>query len=154
MKCPDGSDIPDPDKEDPLFGETCARWMFEASTLSTEACENIEESLFFSAISFCCNLEAPATCSICPEGQKITDSTEEVFQGKICAQMQEYADWLPGDSCTSWFSRLLDDPFDPVAKCCVLDDSVSAPTTAPGSAAPRSLGLASHVLLLVVILFI
>eukprot|EP00980_Cylindrotheca_fusiformis_P001324 scaffold333_cov133-Cylindrotheca_fusiformis.AAC.50 len=136
LKCPDGTDIPDPDKADPLFGETCARWMFETSVLSYEACQDIEESLFFSAVSFCCNMDPPATCKICSDGRKITNSTEAVFRGKTCAEMQEYADWLPGDSCIGWFSRLVDDPFDADENCCVVDDS--APTPPPGSGAPRT----------------
>ncbi|CAJ1935052.1 unnamed protein product [Cylindrotheca closterium] len=155
LKCPDGSDIPDPNKADPLFGETCARWMFETTTLPQEGCENIEDSLFFSAISFCCNLPPPKTCSICPEGEELTNSTEEVFRGKTCAEVQEYADWLPDDSCTGWFSRLMDDPFDPTAKCCVVslnsgggatDDTTTATSEARGGA---TLGLAFTLLLLI-----
>jgi len=149
LKCPDGSDIPDPNKADPLFGETCARWMFETTTLPLEGCKNVEESLFFSAVSFCCNLPPPKTCSICPAGQELTNSTEEVFRGKTCVEVQEYADWLPADSCTGWFSRLMDDPFDPTAKCCVLHSSGAADKTTVTSEARRdaSLRLAATLLL-------
>jgi len=144
LKCPDGSDVPNPNKADPLLGETCSRWMFETTTLAPEECKNVEESLFFSAILFCCDLDAPKTCSICPPGQKLTNSTEEVFRGKTCAEVQAYADWLPTDDCTGWFSRLVDDPFDPTAKCCILpsDGAVDATTVASdASTDPTTLGL-------------
>ena len=109
--------------------------MFETTALSLEECKNIEESLFFSAISFCCNLDPPKTCSICPREKELVNSTEAIFRGKTCAEIQAYADWLPGDSCSGWFSRLMDDPFDPTAKCCVARSSGSADGTVDTSAA-------------------
>ena len=140
LTCDDGNAPPDLNKTDPIFGESCARFSFEYTTLSEEECLVPDVSLNFNAKAFCCNEPEPDDCSICPVGQMLGDSTKEVrtefFGTTTCGEINSYARYLPTGSCKGFIDELLDNPFGAEGECCVDDPNAN---TANGSNAVSSL---------------
>ena len=143
LTCSDGNPPPDPNKADPLYGETCERWMYEVTGFNEDECEEIDETLVFAVSSFCCGDADPPGCSICPEGKKVTESNETVWRSATCADIAEYAEYLPDGTCKAWFNRLLDDPFGTEAEslCCVKDDDANTDDEDGSATSTRIWGL-------------
>jgi len=127
LTCDDGNPPPDLTKVDPVLSESCARFVYEYSTLTEEECKTPDVALNFDAKAFCCNEPQPDNCSICPTGQKLGDPAKEVktefFGIATCGDINTYAGYLPADSCAAFINKLLDNPFGAEGECCVASSS-------------------------------
>jgi hypothetical protein len=131
LVCDNGQPPPDLDKYEPIFKETCERFMYEYTTLTAEQCPNAVTLLNFDAKAFCCNEEPPENCSICLEGQTLIDP-DKIVRNELstCGEIETHASYLP-DMCLDFISELLDNPFDAASECCEGgDDSVEGKTSA------------------------
>jgi hypothetical protein len=137
LLCDDGNPPPDLTKAEPIFGETCERFVFEYTGLSADQCSgrSATKALNFDAKAFCCNEAAPENCEICPDGQFVYDSDKalqsEFFGEVTCGEIVEHATYLPGGECKRFLNELLDIPSGASAECCVRS---AAPTALFGIA--------------------
>ncbi len=125
LTCNDGNPPPDLTKTDLVLGDSCERFVYEFTTLSTEECANSSSSLNFDAKAFCCEESPPNQCSVCSAGQKLADPSKVVqteFYGSVtCGEIAIYASYLPAGACSNFISDLLDDPLGEESLCCVSD---------------------------------
>lgn len=122
LVCGDGQPPPDLNKVDPVYGESCERFMFEYSMLSAEECPNAVTLLNFDAKAFCCNEDPPENCSVCPDGQPLIDPSKsvrtELYGNATCGEIETYASYLPDGMCAAFINELLDNPFGASGECC------------------------------------
>jgi hypothetical protein len=140
LTCDDGNPPPDLTIFEPVFQETCNRFLFEHTTLSADECPSAATLLNFDAKAFCCNEPAPENCSVCGAGDMLDDAEKivqsEFFGPVTCGEIATHASYLPTGKCGEFIAKLLDNPFDASSECCVIDPdyvppATDAPTTDP-----------------------
>lgn len=127
LTCDDGNPPPDLTKTDPVYGESCERFVYEYTTLSQEECSSPSLVLDFNGKAFCCNEPAPNDCSICPAGKMLASTdkvvTTEFFGSSTCGEIATYASYLyPNTTCSVLLADLLDKPFGGAEDECCVDD--------------------------------
>jgi hypothetical protein len=131
LTCDDGNAPPDLAKFEPVYQETCNRFLYEYTTLTADECPSAVTLLNFDAKAFCCNEAAPENCSICPEGQLLDDAEKSVqseFFGQVtCGEIATHASYLPANKCGEFLFDLLDDAFGETSECCVIDPDYTPP---------------------------
>jgi hypothetical protein len=100
---------------EPIFKETCARFLYEFTTLSADECSDAVTLLNFDAQAFCCpDVEPPGNCEICPSSLGGTPShvnkpIETEFYGTVtCGDLYLHASYLPNteSACLEFLFQL------------------------------------------------